>query len=185
MANIFANAFYEGSKKDPPFTSFAIPKLREMPWPVPMQSHVREDKYWRETVANKARDPAHQVSLHDWILYLLRFILTGDLRNAWEDFGGLYAQLSHLSIGLHLGLTGNSASAISYDWEIRSRLQPFSRRCDAAVDFAKFPIEENEGEKRYLKSDVGKGRPPQVLTRQNKKQKPAHPCQEAKKGEKG
>ena len=50
------------------------------------------------SIAHKGRDPSHQVSLHDWVLYVLRFILTGDLRNAWKEFGGLCAQLSFLSI---------------------------------------------------------------------------------------
>ena len=58
-------------------------------------------------------------------------------------------------------ITENAAFAIPYDWEIRSRLQRFARRRDTSVDLAKFPIEENEDVKRDLKSDLGKGRPPQ------------------------
>ena len=136
-------------------------------------------------MANKAREPSHQVRHHAWILYLLRFILTGDLRNAWKAFGGLPAQFPHLSIAPHLGITENDALAISYDREIRSLRQRFARRRDASVDFAKFPIEENEGAKRYLKSDLGKGRPPQGLPPKNKKPgHTRHPGQKAKKGEK-
>ena len=82
--------FYEAGKKEPPFTPFVVPKFQDKPWLVPLQSHERAAKYWRETVANKTRDPSHQVSLQAWILYLLRFILTGDLRNAWKEFGGSF-----------------------------------------------------------------------------------------------
>ena len=59
------------------------------------------------SIAQKARGPSHQVSLQDWALYLLRFIITGDLRNEWRDFGGLSDQLPHLRIALHLGVAGN------------------------------------------------------------------------------
>ena len=130
--------FGEASKKEPPFTPCVIPKIREKTWPAHMQSHERVAKYWRETAANKARDPAQQVGLHAWVLYLFRFILTGDLRNDWKDFGGLSSQLPHLSIVRHLRITENAAYEIPYDWVIRSRLQRLTRRRDAAVDFAKF-----------------------------------------------
>ena len=88
MANVFSKEFYEASKKEPPFTPFEVPKFQDKPWLAPLQSHERAAKYWRETVARKARDPSHQVSLKAWILYLLRFIHTGDLCNAWGEFGG-------------------------------------------------------------------------------------------------
>ena len=74
--------------------------------------------------------------------------------------GGLSAQISHLSIALHLGVTGNAAFAISYDSEVRQRLQRLARRRDSTVDFSKFLSEENDEAKRYLKSETGKGRPP-------------------------
>ena len=108
MTNIFSKEFYEASKKDPPFTPFVVPKLQDKPWIVPLTSHERACKNWRETIANKNRAPSQQVSLQAWILYLLRFILTGDLCNAWKVFGGLSAQLSHLSNVLHLGVTESS-----------------------------------------------------------------------------
>ena len=81
--NVFSKDFYEDRKNDPPFTSFVVPKFQGKHWLIPLQSHERAAKYWRETVANKARDPSQQVSLKAWILYVLRFILTGNLCNAW------------------------------------------------------------------------------------------------------
>ena len=167
MANVFPKEFYEASKKEPPSTPFVVPKFQDKPWLVPLQSHERAAKYWREreTVAHKARDPSHQVSLHAWILYLLRFILTGDLCNDWKDFGGLSAQLCHLSVALHLGVAENAAFAIACDCEMRQRLQRMARRRDSSLDFAKFLSEENDEAGRYLKSDLGKSRPPQTTER--------------------
>ena len=165
MTNVFSKEFYEASKKEPPFTPFVVPKFEVKPWMAPLQSHERAAKYWRENIAHKNRDPSQQVSLQAWILYLLRFILTGDLCNAWKEFGGLSAQLCHLSVVLHLGVTENGAFAIAYDTEMRLRLQRLARRRDSSVNFAKFLSEENDEVKRYLKSDLGKGRPPQTTER--------------------
>ena len=159
MTNIFSKEFYEASQKDPPFTPFVVPKLQDKPWIVPLTSHERACKNWRDNIAPKDRDPSQQVSLQAWVLYLLRFILTGDLCNAWKLFGGLSAQLSHLSVVLHLGVVENGSFAIAYDTEMRLRLQRLARRRDSSVDYAKFLSEENDEVKRYLKSDLGKGRP--------------------------
>ena len=158
MTNVFSKEIYEASKKDPPFTPFVVPKFHDKPWAVPLLSHERAGKYWRENIAHKGRDPSQQVSLQAWVLYHLRFIICGDLCNAWRDFGGLSAQLSHLSIVLHLGVIESAAFAISYDCELRNRIQRLARKRDSNVDFAKLLSEENEDVKRYLKSDLGKGK---------------------------
>ena len=71
------------------------------------------------------------------------------------------AQLSHLSIALHLGVIENGAFAIAYDSEARNRTQRLARRRDATLDFGKLLSEENDEAERYLKSiDLGKGRGP-------------------------
>ena len=91
---------------------------------------------------------------------MIRFILTGDLCNAWNEFGGLSDQLCLLSVVLHLGVAENAAFAIPYDCEMRQRLQRLARRRDSTIDFAKFLGEENGEVGRYLKTDLRKGRPP-------------------------
>ena len=160
MANTFSKEFYEASKKEPPYTPFVIPKLREKPWHVPLRSHERAAKFWRGGIAHKGRDPSQQVSLQAWMLYILRFILTGDLCNAWKEFGGLAAQLSFLSIVLHLGVAENAAFAISYDHEVCLRAQRVARRRDQTVDYAKYLSGENEEVKRHIKADLARVRPP-------------------------
>ena len=88
---------------------------------------------------------------------LLRFALTGDLCNSWKAVGGLAAQLSHISIALHLGIAENAAFAIAYDNELRNRIQRLARRRGAALDFGKLLIGENDEVKRYLRPlDLGK-----------------------------
>ena len=54
---------------------------------------------------------------------------------------------------------GNGAFSIAYDTEMRLRLQRLARRRGASVDYAEFLSGENDEMKRYLKSDLGMGRP--------------------------
>ena len=89
---------------------------------------------------------------------MLRFIFTGDLCNAWKEFGGLATQLSFLSVALHLGVIESAAYAITYDLEVRNRAQRLARRRDTTVDFAKFLSEENEEVKRHIKTDLARAK---------------------------
>ena len=137
MTNISPKEIYDASKKDPPFAPFVVPKFHDKQRRVPLPSIERDAKYWRESIAHMARDPSQQVPLQAWILYLLRFIATGDLCNARRDFGGLSAQLPHLSIALHLGVAENAAFAIPYDPDLSNRIRRLSRKRDSAFYYLK------------------------------------------------
>ena len=50
-------------------------------------------------------DSTQQVTLQAWLLYALRYILTGDRSDSWYAIGGLSAQLNHLSIVPRLAVT--------------------------------------------------------------------------------
>ena len=158
MTNIFSKEFYDAGRKDPPYIPFVIPKLHEKPWMVPLSSHERAAKSWRESVSNKPRDGSQQVNLQAWILYMLRFIFTGDLCDSWQHFGGLSAQLSLLSIVLHLAVVETANFAIAYDCELRARIQRLARKRDSKTDIIQMLTEENDEVKRYLKNDLGKGK---------------------------
>ena len=157
MKNVSPKEFYDAGRKGPPYTPFVVPKLREKPWMVPLASHERAAKSWRESANHKARDNAQQVNLQAWILYMLRFILTGDLCDSWQHFGGLSAQLSLLSIVLHLAVVETANFAIAYDQELRSRIQRLARKRDTKTDIILALAEENDEVERYLKCDLGKG----------------------------
>ena len=158
MANIFSKEFADAARKDPPFIPFVAHKVHEKPWMVPLGSHERAAKFWKETISKKSKNHSQQVNLQAWILYTLRFIFSGDLTNSWCSFGGLQAQFSHLSIVLHLAVTETASFAIAYDQEIRLKIQRMARKRDSAVDFGKLSGGENEEIKRYLKESLGKGR---------------------------
>ena len=114
MANVFANEFYEPSKKEPPYAPFSAPMLRGGPRPpLELQRSEKTSHRWRYSVARKSSGPSRQVSLQTWILYIVRFTITGDLRKACDAFGGLATQLSYISISLHFGITEDASFAIA------------------------------------------------------------------------
>ena len=109
MANAFAKEITIAQKKGPPYTPFVTPKPRERPWCVDLPIHERDNKARKDSVPHKSNDSPQQVSAQAWFLYMLRFILVGDLLDARAPFGGLSAQLSHLIIVLHLATVENVA----------------------------------------------------------------------------
>ena len=83
----------------------------------------------------------------------MRFILVGDLLDAWAAFGGLSAQLSHLSIFLHLSAVSNETLSIMYDSEVRAQIHQLSRLRGEDADFERLLTEGNAEIKPRLKGD--------------------------------
>ena len=157
MENIFTKEItIARKKKGPPYASFVIPKSRERPWCVDLPSRERANKAWKDSLPRKSTDIPQKVRIQAWLLYMLRFILVGDLLDARSPFGGLSAQLSHLSIALHLATVSNVTLSIMYDSEIRAQIQLLSRLRDADTDFERLLTEENAEIKQRLKSDWGR-----------------------------
>ena len=151
--------FPEAAKKDPPFAPVVVPKFREKPRIPPLQPHDRAAKYRREIIQRrKSKDDPQQVSLQSWILYMIRFIFTSDLRGAWSSLGGISAKFSHLSLVLHLAVTETADYAIAYDFELRRLIDRMARRRESSSDPTKLLCEENEDIVRYLNVDLGNGR---------------------------
>ena len=50
-----------------------------------------------------------------WLLYQLRFLIAADLACAWTGFGGLAAQLNHLSIVMNISITYSDATTKEYN----------------------------------------------------------------------
>ena len=62
-----------------------------------------------------SKDPEiHQIPFQGGASYRLRFIFTADICGAWSAFGGLSAQMGHLSAGLHLSTSESTPAAFPY-----------------------------------------------------------------------
>ena len=154
--HIFSKEFDDAAKKVPPFAPFVVPKIRDNPWVVPLQSHERASKYWADAIQHKkSKEGPQQVSHQAWILYMLRFISTGYLSDSWSSFGGISAQFSHLSIVLHLGVTDAAPFAIAYGRELRRTIERLARIRGPDCDSPKRLCAENDEIKCYSNVDLG------------------------------
>ena len=161
MDNVFTKTMADSAKKGPPFSPLLVPLMRKGPWAIPIQSHERAAKFRRDIADRKnAKERAQKVRLRAWILYILRFIFTGDICNAWANFGVFSAKFCMISAVLHLAAAEAAPFAIARDAEFRGRARRLARIRDTQADCAKMISEENEDVKRYLKADLGKGKPP-------------------------
>ena len=65
----------------------------------------------------------------------MRFILAGDLAGAWEDFGGLTAQINRLATALDLSITDHAGIAITYDHRIHVLIQKAALKRSTNTDY--------------------------------------------------
>ena len=110
------------------YTPFIAPELSKSPWPVASQSHSAALAKWQASarLAQRSSEP-QLVPFQAWLLYQLRFVFTAEICGAWQLFGGLAAQLSHLSIVLHLSTVETMAVAFSYDRLVKAYLAEKAR----------------------------------------------------------
>ena len=142
-------------KKGQPFSPSVAPQIHKAPWPVPLQYREWDAKLLRYIVSHNApNEGAHHVSLHPWLLYIVRFIFTGDIFNARGNFGGLPAQFCLISIATHLAVVETAAFSISYDADLRGIAQRLARSRDTPVYFAKTLSGDTDDVKRYLEGDL-------------------------------
>ena len=62
-----------------------------------------------------------------WMLYQMRLLLTAELMGALSTFGGLPADLAHLSIVLNLATTDSVAVAMVYGRLVKQNLEENAR----------------------------------------------------------
>ena len=158
MANLFTKESDIAGKRAIRLPPSVVPELRKKPRCVPLVSHERANLAWRDITSTKIKDPPRQVSLQAWLLYTVRYIFTGDLDDSWYAFGGLSAQLNHLSVLRHLAVTEYATLAIRYDRDLRLHLQRLARSRDSEVDFYQLLSEENNEINRQAKTEMEKNR---------------------------
>ena len=118
---------------------------------------------WRTNSRQAAKNAKPQsLPFSAWILYRIRFISTADVCGAWSSFGGLAAQLNHLSIVLHIATTETIGTALVYDSLLSSHLDELARsragRVGDAVDFAS--LLSNEHHRFKIQAATQTAKPP-------------------------
>ena len=140
MVNYVSRELAVGKLKVPSYTPYIVPNPAEAPWPVDSAEHRAAIAKWNSNrQASRSSNP-QLLPLNAWLLYQLRFIFSADLCGAWSTFGGLSAQLNHLSVVLHLATTEAIGTALTYDQLLKAHLEELARsranRTTGSVDFA-------------------------------------------------
>ena len=94
------------SNRPPWYTPYIVADLAEAPWPVQTSEHSAANTRWMGLRQAAKAPKIHHLRFQGWVLYRFRFVFTADFLGAWSTFGGLSAQLNHMSIILPPGYRG-------------------------------------------------------------------------------
>ena len=79
-----------------------------------------------------------ELSRGERVLYRLRFILAGDLADAWNDVGGITAKINHLAVALGISIADHAGVAAMYDYRIRRPIQKLAKNRPTRTDYYAF-----------------------------------------------
>ena len=68
----------------------------------------------------------------------MRFILAGDLPDAWADSGGLVGQLNQLAIVIEMSITDHAGIAIAYDHRIHREIRKIASKRSSDTGYLDF-----------------------------------------------
>ena len=100
--------------KGPTYEPYLVAKLDAAPWILPSHDHAAALTNWRAQ-SKQARRTAlpQEVSIQAFCLYHLRFLLAAEICHAFDPFGGLVPQISHLGAILALAATEHIGVALA------------------------------------------------------------------------
>ena len=183
--NHFSFELAKGRCKKPPMIPFITGELHKQPWMPPQEAHSRALDSWKNLQKTHKRPSTLELGFQSWIAYNLRFIMAGDLCGAWDTFGGLAAQLTHLGTVMNLAITENATIAQTYDKKVRTyahELSKFRQREKDIIDLLK---NEDQRIKRDTLRDCGTT---QTFVKKDQNQKGGKdkpPRKDRKRGDKG
>ena len=148
MANSISLELARAAATVPSYSPYIIPQLSEKPWVVPTPDHASAIARWRENTRDNRRRVRQEISFQCWVTYQMRFIITAHLCKAFDPFGGIGPQFSHLAICLNIAIIESVATAMSYDRLVKIHLQAAARRRDVALDFGAYLSKESQEFKR-------------------------------------
>ena len=154
MVNYVSQELALGKLMVPSYTPNSAPNIAEVPWPAPSADRKAAMTMWSSNrQAAKAAQP-QPVHVNAWVLYQMRIISEAYICGEWDSFGGIAAQLNHLSIVLHIDTTESIGIVLTYGQLLKSHMGELARARvhDAAGvnDFRELSSNENHRFKLHV-----------------------------------
>ena len=140
MANFFSAELERCRIARPPYAPYVVTdSLSAHPWLPAGETRVRPLGKWQANQRTSRRHTGKQDrNIGKFVLYRMRYVLTGDLVNDWSDFGGITAHLNHLAVVLGLSITDHAGLAATYDFRTHRAIQKMSKNRPARTDYFEF-----------------------------------------------
>ena len=117
MVNYFPAHLEVGRTARPPMTPYVkTDSLGACPWTPSGEPHAEAPERGRPGQKSPNHSKCDQdISIGQYVLYRIRFVLPGDLAGAWADFGGLLAQINLIALVTDMATADRPVIAITYD----------------------------------------------------------------------
>ena len=195
MTNFFSAEIEKGRVARPPYIPYVVvDSLAAPPWLPADDTHARALDTWQATQRTYNRYTGNQdLSLGQYVLHRLRYILAGDLTDAWCEFGGLSAQLNHLAVVVGLSISDHAGIAVTYDFRMHRAVQKMVKNRSTRTNYFEFlstlnkdvkadvvrdfevraaEIKKEKEKEKAAKEKAGKGKPPADTGAQGKGKPP-------------
>ena len=87
LCNQFPLEIAKGKLLSHPVFPYAVPDLSKKPWALQETSHKTALWNWQKLQKSHKRPGCQALSINQWFLYNLRYIMAGDLAEAWAPSG--------------------------------------------------------------------------------------------------
>ena len=148
MDNFFSTELANGRIPRPPCAQYAVAdSMAGHPWLPADETRGRSlgKRMATQQEFNRYAGP-HDLAIGKYALYRIRYIIAGDLTDAWGELGGLAAQINHPSIVWDLSITDHAGIAATYGRRIHQMIRKTAPKRPPNTDY--FDI------MRTLNSDV-------------------------------
>ena len=137
MANRFPTELERGRTSRPPYTPYVtVDTLNSFPWMPPGEPHRKALDRWKAIQVTFHRNTGGQyLSLGQYALYRVKYILAGDLASAWSEYGGLTAQINNMANVLEISIEDNAGVSITYDYRILQHIRKLAHRRATNTDY--------------------------------------------------
>ena len=146
MVNAVSEEIARGESNPQPFHPYVIPNYHEHPWLPRNAPHVNAFHAWK----NKSKGVRkNAISFQQWLHHHMRFVFSAEVCSLWTPFGGIAAQLNHITVLLSLATLESAGFAMKYH-DLLVRTLADCARARFPFDYATALSEVHEDTRRAI-----------------------------------